>query len=318
VLHGERIPDLVTCVEPSTIRVHAPNPVIFLCGGPWDLTSVLPKSLRDAFLRIADKRPFNRHTTLIAEDLNAFFPRGKYTDILTFEADIAQLSDLVLLFSESFGSAAELGAFSMVEEIASRLLVVIDDNNYNKDSFIKYGPIRALENAYGDGAICVLHRSDLKIAAIHDIRGLDSNAFADRLGAAFAARIAATKVSTAFNAALPGHVMKLIVGLIQHYGALTIEEMDVLLYCLNVSLGYDRLASLMLCAEYAGWVDKQKRGLQTYYGSRAEKEAIEFKLKTNMPAIDRARWRADILEFWKMNDQDRFNSIRDLRRAVRS
>jgi hypothetical protein len=44
----------------------------------------------------------------MAEDLNAFFPNGNYHDILTFEADIAQLSDLVLLFSESFGSAAEL------------------------------------------------------------------------------------------------------------------------------------------------------------------------------------------------------------------
>jgi len=289
--------------------------VVFLCGGPWDVKSAQPKSLRDAFLRIANKKPFNRHTTLMAEDLNAFFPNGNYQDILTFEADIAQLSDLVLLFSESFGSAAELGAFSMVNEIASRLLVVIDDQNYKADSFIRYGPLRALENEFGDGAVCVLHRNDINIVTIHDIAGLDSGAFADLLGAAFSARIAATKTSTAFDPSLPGHVVKLIVGLIQHYGALTLDEVDVFLFCLGIALSGDKLSSLLLCAEYAEWVVKDKRGLQTYYGCPAEKEAIEYKVRSGVPLLDRARWRADILEYWKLNEKDRFNSIRSMRRG---
>jgi hypothetical protein len=265
-------------------------------------------------MRLSDNKPFNRHTTLMAEDLNAFFPNGNYQDILTFEADIAQLADLVLLFSESFGSVAELGAFSMVTDIASRLLVVIDDRNYSADSFIRLGPIKALENAFGDGAICVLHRSDLNIAAINDLRGLDSAVFIDLLGAAFTARVTQTKGSTAFDASRLGHVAKLIVGLIQHYAALTLDEIDVLLYCMNIIVPYERLTSLMLCAEYARWVSKDKRGLQAYYRCPADKEAIEYKLKTGVPIMDRARWRADILEYWKANDKDRFNSIRDLRR----
>jgi hypothetical protein len=72
----------------------------------------------------------------------------------------------------------------------------------------------------------------------------------------------------------------------------------------------------MLCAEYAKWVVKDKRGLKIYYRCPADKEAIEYKLKLGIRPLDRARWRADILDFWKLNDKDRFNSIRDLRRGA--
>ena len=205
----------------------------------------------------------------------------------------------------------------MVNEIASRLLVVIDDDNYNADSFIKYGPVRALENEFGDGAICVLHREDINIRAITDLRGLDSAVFSDRLGVAFSARVAAARVSTAFNPALPGHVTKLVVGLIQHYGALTSDEIDVLLYCLGVSITQSKLLSLLLCAEYAEWVAKEKRGLHTYFVCPADNEAVEYKLRPGMLPLDKLRWRADILEYWKTNDAERFNSIRNRRRQAR-
>ena len=76
-------------------------------------------------MRIHHIPPFSRYLTILAEDLNAFFPEGEYKDILKFETDIAQICDLIILFSESYGSAAELGAFSMIEEIARRLLVGI-------------------------------------------------------------------------------------------------------------------------------------------------------------------------------------------------
>ena len=119
MIAGDDIPDLVGYVDVKSIRVHAPAPAIFLCGGEVDAKVASPPSLRDAFMRIHHTPPFSRYLTILAEDLNAFFPEGEYKDILKFETDIAQICDLIILFSESYGSAAELGAFSMIEEIAS-------------------------------------------------------------------------------------------------------------------------------------------------------------------------------------------------------
>lgn len=109
------ITDLPEYVDVKTIRVHAPAPAIFLCGGLVNVTKPVPPSLRDAFTRLPQKPPFSPYLLILAEELNAFFPEGEYKDILKFETDIAQICDLIILFSESFGSAAELGAFSMIE-----------------------------------------------------------------------------------------------------------------------------------------------------------------------------------------------------------
>jgi hypothetical protein len=150
VLVGGEIPDLTECIDATSIRVYAPGSFFFLCGGKYDILGVTSISLRDAFLKICNSSAFKSRMTLIAEDVNAFFPNANYKDILSLESDIAQIADLVLLFSESYGSVAELGAFSVTEEIARRLLVFIDDKSYNEDSFIKLGPLRSLENKYGE------------------------------------------------------------------------------------------------------------------------------------------------------------------------
>jgi hypothetical protein len=297
-------------MDTNSVRVHAPTPVLFICGGGYDATAQNPKSLRDAFLRIQNRIAFQRYDVHVAEELNAFFPNGKYNNILKFEEHFAQIADLILLFSESYGSAAELGAFSMVEEIALRLLVIIDDKNYSDNSFVKLGPILSLENTFGDDAVCVLNRVDINIVDIKTVEGLNIEIFADRMIAAFEVRQKSTRERTSFNPNRAGHIIKLIVGIIQHYGALTLDEIDVCLYCLNISSDLRAQAeNFLLCAEFVKWIKKDRRGFKTFYSATATKEALQYKLKNGSPIIDKTRWRSDILEYWKLSDPERFNSI---------
>jgi len=63
-------------------------------------------------------------------------------DLLTFEEFLAEVSDLILLFVESMGSACELGAFSFKEtSFCKKLLIVLDRKYENDESFINQGPI---------------------------------------------------------------------------------------------------------------------------------------------------------------------------------
>ena len=100
-------------------------------------------------MRVVDRSPLARYKIALAEDPGIFLPIGEYTELLKFEADIAQLAELLLLFSESAGSFVELGMFVMDDEVSPKLMVVIDDDNHDEQSFITLGPLFSLLHRYG-------------------------------------------------------------------------------------------------------------------------------------------------------------------------
>lgn len=67
-------------------------------------------------------------------------------DLLSFEEILAELSDSIILFLESYGTACELGAFAMKENLLSKLLVFNGQEHFGKQTFINDGPIRKLIN----------------------------------------------------------------------------------------------------------------------------------------------------------------------------
>ena len=264
-------------------------------------------------MRIAYDPPFENYNSILAEELEAFFPNGDYKDFLSLESDIAQISTLILLFSESFGSAAELGAFAMVDEITRKLLVVIDDKRYNENSFIKLGPLRAIQNASGDGAVCVVNRDDLNIKNIEHLADLDAKFFSRIVQGAITDREKSIPTHSTFNPSLSGHVIKLIVGLVQWYGALTSDEIETALYCLNSSRSSAKIKDYLLCATFAGWIVSQKRGVQTFYiATPFENIAVQFSALPGLKMVSRVRWQAEIRAYWKQNDELRFRSISDV------
>ena len=60
---------------------------------------------------------------------------------LEHEARLARYSDAILILVESYGSAAELGAFSLSEELRKKLLILLNKEFENDNSFINNGPV---------------------------------------------------------------------------------------------------------------------------------------------------------------------------------
>jgi hypothetical protein len=260
-------------------------------------------------MRVAHAAPFEKYNAILAEDLNAFFPQGTYRDLLTLESDIAQIASLILVFSESYGSAAELGAFAMLPEISQRLLVVMDDKRYNENSFIKLGPLLSLSNSFGENAICVLNHGDLGIDRIDKLEKLDVGAFSYTIEQSISERIKGIPKHSTFNQKINGHVIKLIVGLIQWYGALTLEELEVALFCLNVECQKERISDFLLCAQFAKWIIADKRGVKTYYVAIAQIMAVKFHARPGKEMVSRIRWQAAIRDYWGVHDRHRFSCI---------
>jgi hypothetical protein len=70
-----------------------------------------PDSLRDCLWRVCLLSRRLKGEVVLAEKANQLYRETKYTDLISFEEDIARIASLVLVIAESPGSLAELGAF---------------------------------------------------------------------------------------------------------------------------------------------------------------------------------------------------------------
>ncbi len=111
--------------------------LLFLCGGSDDA------SLRKQFLTYAaaELQPFRVFLAeSAAKDITDFGP-PTFINLSQFEQFIADFSDCIVIFLESPGAFAEIGLFSNVPSIRSKLLVINNIAYQTTNSFINYGPI---------------------------------------------------------------------------------------------------------------------------------------------------------------------------------
>lgn len=297
------------------MRVHAPTKVVLLCGGQYFVNDndngVKRKaaSMRDAFYRLSPFEPFSKYRIVIPDDISFAPPAGPYEQLLHFERDLAQLCDLVLLFTESPGSFAELGAFAMVPEIAPRLLVLIDGKNYSDSSFIKLGPVRSLQLDHGKNSVFVIPLDQLGIPSIRDIGDANISEFKNLIEQPFKTRANEVSTPTTFNPTIPGHMAKLIAGVIHHYGALTADEIMAGLARLGLAIDAPLVEQLLFCLNEVGWVFSETRGFETYHAASTDNSPLSFSVKTGAANPSRSLWRAELREYWRTNDTQRFRAI---------
>lgn len=301
--------ELVRGMDPGTLRVHAPSSVVFLCGGAINPTLSPPLMLRDAFLRIV-RLSVPSYTVILAEDAKPLVADAGYDNLLLFESDIAQVVGQILLFVESPGSLAELGAFAALDAVSPRLLVVLDEYYYNQSSFVKQGPLRYLEIKQGEESIVALDRASVGIGDDGTIAGLDTANFAAAVLPALEQRLSKLPKSEKFNPKNAGHAILLLVGLCQELGALTQSELRDFLKLFGVS---DlRFSNFVYCAELLQWVRKVRKGNSIYYVAKGGEFALEYQLNKTVILRDKIRWRSDIRAHWQKQDAARFNAIRDV------
>ncbi len=298
-------------LDGNKIHVQAPSEVVFLCGGRFgDISEPVPLSLRDAFIKITDYPPLRGRVLIQAEEVTqkySFF--DYYGNILEFETDLAQIVELIILFCESEGSLAELGAFAMIDEIVERLFLVVRQEHWNSQSFIRLGPLRRVELSAGREAIHVIQDDELGLKD-RDASHVDKVTLGELLKDSLLLRFKKSREPTTFDAGRPGHVIKLIVGLIQDYGALSVEEVEFLLQLLNVIKEREIINSYLLCAEAVEWLKKVPKGRFDYFiATKTKAYAATITLKETAQVRNRVRRRALIRDYWRKNDIPRHNSI---------
>ena len=263
--------------------------------------------LRDVFFRTITPTAYP-YKIILAEAADPLTTEAGYNDLFLFESDIAQIVGLILLFVESAGSIAELGAFAALGSVAPSILAVLSDLYYEQSSFIKRGPILFLEKKYGEEWILSLDHNEVGIADDGSILGLNVKAFMDNVVPAVEKRLQArnnwSKVDTTNN----GHCILCMTGLCQEYGALTVTEIKEYLEFLGFIDA--RVSNYLYCAQLLGWLRKIRKGNNIYYAATGGDNALDFTL--NGSGHDKIRLRSDIRAYWRDNERPRHNAIADV------
>lgn len=303
------IPDILEWLDVDNLHVHAPTDVVLLCGGEVNITSRQPTSLRDAFLRIKHNPPLNKLTFRLAEEANIYGPNSNYSNWMDFESDLAQICQLILLFCESNGSLAELGTFASIDEVARKLSILIDSYNNSQKSYIKYGPIEAVTKEHGTERLFVMHLADLGLETIEKVAQVDLAALKQMLAEFVVESMNRNRDPRTFDATRNGHRIKLVTGMVQHYGALTVEELEVIFFALGLSASEKSLKKFLDCAEFLEWVKLEPRGTKDFYVALQDKDAFEYALVSGSPTLNKGAWRAMVRAYWSDKEPDRFSAI---------
>ena len=123
------------------------------------------------------------------------------------------------------------------------------------------------------------------------------------------ARLSEAKEPSTFDPNRTGHVIKLIVGLIQEYGALERAEILELLVVFGIYIDEKRLRAYLLCATTVEWVVEEKKGFRDFIIAKADTPAIHFVAKGGSLTKNRIRRRLLIREHWEKTDPSRFRAI---------
>jgi hypothetical protein len=142
----KRLKDNEIKIVAETIRDHIfiPNysrkTTVFLCGADKSDQKTGRNKMSELF------KNYPRYELLYPEDLfdDLIVGQGQHS-LLFLENILADSVDAIVLFPESPGSFAELGAFANDKRLVNKLICIRQKKYSKRKSFINYGPVRLIK-----------------------------------------------------------------------------------------------------------------------------------------------------------------------------
>lgn len=282
---------------------------IFLCGGPTNIRSPHPASIRDAIYRELTKDANIERRIRVAEHYKDWAHDSIYKDLVSFERHLAELSSVIVLVLESAGSIAELGLFSVIDAFRSKLLVFIETSHYTTSSFIKLGPIDFLEKIHQNTAEC--HRWAATVGLDRSFDPKAAQALQPDLAEAVLKRAGKPAPERAFQPDTWLDGALLLCDFLNLYSALTLREIKSLYEGFGYSKSEAEIKQILFLLERVGLLAMEPKGDQRFYVSIEHRLFLKFHLRDN--TFDLARFRSDTLELYEREDKKRFRAIREAR-----
>ncbi|WP_412050262.1 retron St85 family effector protein [Hoeflea sp. Naph1] len=288
---AETVNDLLSFVDLNEIRFRWPSEFIFFCGGRSSNDPRDPVSLRHYLLE--EKKIASRLEAkiVLAEAANQLYRDTSYKDLITYEEDIAKISRIVLLIAESSGSLAELGAFASTEHLMRKLYVIMQEEYYLAESFVRFGPVKRLEN---EGATRVAFYP-WRVNGKGRIVKASMRQHVSELVRFINDRVSEGNKTFRFGADENSQLRDFIVvlWLAEVAQAITTERITEYAGLLGYSISWQRVQDCFYCMKLAGWMDQCAYSGSTYLIRKSNTGIVErFAFQPGSTVKDTGRWLA--------------------------
>lgn len=289
---GTPLDQLCISVDPAGCHLdHLPDR-IWLFGGQIELDQTLPsESLRNSFYRKTLLSPPDADSSWIAkidvpENHNDWWEFSGYDDLLQFERDACYLAQATVLFAESSGSLAELGALAIDETLVNNLIVVVQTHYFdseNRRSFLNLGPLKRVRNRK---RLCTIGAKEKEKSLTSD----DVQSIVEFVNE-WLPKIHKSQV---FKTSNPTHRLLLLADLVDILLVSKSDELKAACAHFLVVFFDDELPKALELLAFFGMVRIERRGLELFYVRRNASGApwVNYTSNTKTP-FDRSRFKID-------------------------
>ena len=284
--------------DQTKLRFTRPSKFVFLCGGVISQNTP-PNTLRDYLYRTKRLANHLNADVVLAEEARDLYRATKYSDLITFEEDIARVASLVIVIPESPGSLAELGAFATNEIIWQALCVIVQERFAYDESFIRLGPIEHIIQHQGRDFVGVypwrIDNSRILSRSMSPHYGelVDFiNVHLDRLPA-----------STLFHRVPELQVFYLIYWITNMLVAVSSSVLKDCVSFLLPDARPDDISNKIYSLMIAGWLKKYSYSRKDYYYATVDSDPFNYSYKAGIWERDSLRRKSDIRARMKAIEQ---------------
>lgn len=264
---GEPLDQLRDQLDPGACRLANLPERIWLFGGVFrkketDPTASLREDFWEKSLRAVPSPTLTWTSELdIPENHAGWWAFSGYEDLLTFERDACHLCRAIVLFPESPGSLAELGALAVDDSIVNRLLVVVKRQYLEGDareSFLNLGPLKRVETLQN---CCV----------IGDGKQLTQDDF-DAIAEFVHGRLPHLSSTERLRLNVPTHRFLLTADLVDLLQICKPKDLQVALQHFGANVSIPELERVGKLLEFFGLIRIERRGLEPFFVRREKSD----------------------------------------------
>ncbi|MEL4888075.1 retron St85 family effector protein [Pectobacterium betavasculorum] len=239
---------------------------IFICGGEINTGKLIPQSLRDRIIEFFEVNNDDglSKSFIMAETFKDYFRENTYSDLYSFEDDIAKLSTLIIICLESPGSLVELGMFANISDPRKILIFAPDEHVQAEDSFIFLGPLSYLK------------RKDKESVHIFPWPNKEEKNYPDLplVIECIKNRLKTASKTTNFNLTNPAHIALLIYDIVHTFYPIKDYEIELALVALDIDIDENIIKRLLYLLQSMSMIGKKKYSNITFYYPLENKKRV--------------------------------------------
>ena len=292
----KKIKEILELINLNEARVKLEPHILFLCGGPVDVTKTTNHSIRNMFMNLSASTADKTGGFVLAENFKDW--QVGYVSLSDFENDIAYLSSLVVIFLESEGALTEFGLFFANGLIRKKLVIIIHDEFHKSESFIKFGLLDPLEMEDQNSVrVYQIDHRDIESVKKSEIKDV----FDDLIE-----HIESKDGTEKFDITNRGHQMFLAFQLVDLFGAVTKPEIHQYIEFLGLKISSKNVDSIMYILMKFNMISVTKKSSQYFYHVNSPVfERLDFPwIRSGERRYDYPSAKIDIIEFYQRSQKD--------------